>query len=84
MSRAGFASGFRSVIETHSITTTSDIQEISAMGNLAICWNRLEVQITPHSGGSARVSRGDVLTVFRRGQDSAWRIWRDANLLAAF
>jgi ketosteroid isomerase-like protein len=40
------------------------------------------VQITPQEGGATVRRAGNTLTVFRRGDDGKWRIWRDANMLA--
>ena len=50
------------------------------MGDVAVCWNYLEITATPAGQESLRRS-GNVLSVFRRGSDNQWRIWRDANLL---
>ena len=60
----------------------SNIQEITVSGDLAVCWNLLEVDITPTEGGETIERAGNTLTVFRRGTDGQWRIWRDANLMA--
>jgi uncharacterized protein (TIGR02246 family) len=69
MRRDEFAANFRAAIE------------IIINGDLAICWNLLEVSFTPVEGGETRKHAGNVLTIFRRGTDGQWRIWRDANLL---
>jgi ketosteroid isomerase-like protein len=58
------------------------VQEITISGDMAICSNLLEVSITPVEGGETRKHAGNTLTSLRRGTDSQWRIWRDANLLA--
>jgi ketosteroid isomerase-like protein len=52
------------------------------MGDVAVCWNLLEVKITPLAGGATVKRAGNTLTVLRRGADGQWRIWRDANMLA--
>ena len=52
-----------------------------ASGDLAVCWNLLEVSFTPVEGGQVRKHAGNVLTALRRESDGKWRIWRDANLL---
>jgi uncharacterized protein (TIGR02246 family) len=83
MSRADFASGFSNIVKNFRFTANPDIQEITVEGNLAVSWNRLAVEITPLAGGTAVARNGDVLTVFRRGTDGTWRIWRDANLMVA-
>jgi uncharacterized protein (TIGR02246 family) len=83
MSRADFASGFSNIVKNFRFTANPDIQQITVEGDLAVSWNRLAVEITPLAGGTAVARNGDVLTVFRRGTDGTWRIWRDANLMVA-
>jgi uncharacterized protein (TIGR02246 family) len=81
MRRDEFAAAFRAMTEVASIKCRSRVQEITVSGDLAICWNLLEVSFTPIEGGHVRKHAGNVLTAFRRGPDGQWRIWRDANLL---
>jgi uncharacterized protein (TIGR02246 family) len=81
MRRDEFAAQFRAAIEIVTIECRSNIQEITVSGDLAVCWNLLEVFFTPIEGGDTRKHAGNVLTAFRRGSDGQWRIWRDANLL---
>ena len=81
MRREEFAAQFRAAIEVVTIECRSNVQEITVNGDLAVCWNLLEVFFTPVEGGETRKHAGNVLTVFRRGTDGQWRIWRDANLL---
>ena len=63
-----------------TIQGKADVQEITVIGETAVCWNYLEISITPE-GGAPMHRAGNVLSVFRRGEDGQWRIWRDANLL---
>jgi len=81
MRRDEFAAGFRAMTEIASIKCRSRVQEITVSGDLAVCWNLLEVSFTPIEGGQVRKHAGNVLTALRRGSDGQWRIWRDANLL---
>jgi uncharacterized protein (TIGR02246 family) len=81
MRRDEFAAQFRAAIEIVTIKCRSRVQEITVSGDLALCWNLLEVSFTPIEGGHVRKHAGNVLTAFRRGPDGQWRIWRDANLL---
>jgi uncharacterized protein (TIGR02246 family) len=81
MRREEFVAQFRAAIEVVTIECRSNVQEITINGDLAVCWNLLEVSFTPVEGGEARKHAGNVLTVFRRGTDGRWRIWRDANLV---
>lgn len=81
--RDAFARGVRQLLDTHRIASGGDIQEIAVSGELAYCWNALEVTIAPLAGGEPMRRRGNVRSVFRRGDDGRWRLARDANLLAA-
>ena len=82
MGRDEFAASFRSMTGSVQLLSRSDVQEITVTGDLAVCWNRLDVNVTPMTTGTAKRFGGDTLTVFRRGADGQWRVWRDANLLA--
>jgi uncharacterized protein (TIGR02246 family) len=82
MRRQDFATGFKSMIQAVSFEARSNVQEITINGDVAVCWNLLEVNITPLSGGDTVKRAGNTLTVLRRGEDGQWRIWRDANMLA--
>jgi uncharacterized protein (TIGR02246 family) len=80
MSKAEFEQRSRSMSGKVNIEGRADVQEITVMGDTAVCWNYLEITATPD--GSPPIRRaGNVLSVFRRGDDGQWRIWRDANLL---
>jgi uncharacterized protein (TIGR02246 family) len=81
MHRKDFAAGATAMKGTVRIEGRSDVQEITVNGDTAICWNRLEVEITPLAGGVTSKRVGNTLSVLRRGADGQWRIWRDANLL---
>jgi uncharacterized protein (TIGR02246 family) len=82
MRREEFAAGFRAMMELVTLKCRSNVQEITVSGDLAVCWNLLEVSFTPVAGGETRKHAGNTLTALRRGTDGQWRIWRDANLLA--
>jgi uncharacterized protein (TIGR02246 family) len=81
MRRDEFAAGFRAMMEIATIECRSNVQEITVSGDLAVCWNLLEVSFTPIEGGETRKHAGNTFTALRRGTDGQWRIWRDANLL---
>jgi uncharacterized protein (TIGR02246 family) len=82
MWREDFVSAFNSMVGAVDIDGRSDVQEITVSGDIAVCWNLLEVRVTPAAGGETVKRAGNTLTVFRRGDDGQWRIWRDANMLA--
>ncbi len=81
MRREEFAAQFRAMIEVATLECRSTVQEITVSGDLAVCWNFLEVAFTPIEGGETRKHAGNILTAFRRGADGQWRVWRDANFL---
>jgi uncharacterized protein (TIGR02246 family) len=82
MRREDYAAGFRAMVDQVSLRIRSNPQEITITGDTAICWNLLEISITPLAGGTTIKRAGNTLTVLRRGTDGQWRIWRDANMLA--
>ena len=82
MRREDFVAGFKSMAGTVEIEGRANVQEITITGDLAVCWNLIEVKVTPLGGGATVKRAGNTLTVFRRGDDGRWRIWRDANMLA--
>ena len=82
MRRDDFVAAFKSMAGAVDIEGRSDVQEITVSGDIAVCWNLLEVRVTPAAGGTTVKRDGNTLTVFRRGDDGRWRIWRDANMLA--
>jgi len=83
MHRADFVSAFQSMIHSVHVTSHSTVQEITVKDDLALCWNYLDVDVVPILSGSTTKRAGHTLTVFRRGADGQWRVWRDANLVIA-
>ncbi len=79
--RDGFAAAFQAGLGKVRIEPKSTIQEIQVDGNLAYCWNHLQVVITPSSGGSPMRRSGYTLTVLRKEPDGRWVVFRDANML---
>lgn len=58
-----------------------DIREVIVAGRYAFVRNDLEAEITPPGGALMRL-KGPILSVFRKGEDENWRLWRDANFVA--
>jgi uncharacterized protein (TIGR02246 family) len=83
MRREEFIAASRSLAGKIRIEGQPDILEITVTGDLAICWNRLEMVMTPIGSGASMRRTGSTLSVFRRGEDRRWRLWRDANLLGS-
>ncbi|MEQ1884350.1 MAG: SgcJ/EcaC family oxidoreductase [Bryobacteraceae bacterium] len=80
--RAKFLETFQQMMPFIEMDGTSTPQEIQVSGDLAYCWNHLTVKVTPKQGGTERKRSGYTLSVFRKSPDGAWRLIRDANLLA--
>ena len=45
--RDGFVAGLKAALARVRIEATSEVQEVQMEGDLAYCWNRLEVTVTP-------------------------------------
>lgn len=59
----------------------SEIRELEIAGDWAWIRNHIEISMTPT--GSEPVRRaGYTLTIFRKGADGRWRLFRDANLVS--
>ena len=82
MTRDDFAAASRSMAGKIRFDARSEVQEITIIGDTAICVTHLEINVTPLSGGAPVKRAGNTLSVLRRGPDGQWRIWRDANMLA--
>jgi len=82
MRREDFVSAFNSMAGAVEIDGRSAVQEITVSGNIAVCWNLLEVKVTPRAGDATMKRAGNTLTVLRRDDAGQWRIWRDAHMLA--
>ena len=79
--RQEFGQGLATLLETHRIESSGEIQELAISGDLACCWTHLTVSITPRTGGASNQRRGSTLSVLRRQPDGRWVVSRDANLL---
>ena len=79
--RSTFEKGLRSLLKTHRIDSSGEVQECVVAGDLAYCWSVLTVRVTPLSGGDANVRSGSVLSIFRKQTNGSWQLVRDANLL---
>jgi uncharacterized protein (TIGR02246 family) len=82
MRREDFIEKFKSMAGAVEVDARSNVQELTVNGDIAVCWNLIEVKVTPLAGGSTIKRAGNTLTVFHRGSDGQWRLWRDANMLA--
>jgi uncharacterized protein (TIGR02246 family) len=65
------------------IDGAAEVREVQVIGEVAYIRNYLKIAMTPAGGQTAR-REGWTLTILRKGQDGAWRLSRDANLLPPF
>jgi uncharacterized protein (TIGR02246 family) len=80
--RSAFEKGLRSVLATHRIESSGEVQEVEVSGNLAYSWTKLTVRVVPQSGGDAVVRTGNAISVLHKKPDGAWVLVRDANMLS--
>jgi len=80
--RDAFAASFANWQGKFSLETECEVQEIQVSGDLAYCWTKLLVTMTPVDGGAENRRSGHTLTVLCKNADNQWQIFRDANLLA--
>jgi uncharacterized protein (TIGR02246 family) len=83
MRKAGFAAASRAQAEKDApkFDGTSEIQEITVLGDWAFMWTRLSVVVTPPGGGPSVTRAGHTLSVLKK-HNGKWVLARDANLLA--
>jgi uncharacterized protein (TIGR02246 family) len=80
--RDTFEKGLRTLLASHRIESTGDVQEAAVSGDMAYCWSILNVAVTPLAGGGTVRRSGSALSILRKQPGGNWVIIRDANLLA--
>ncbi len=78
--KAAFAASLAS-LKWFDIQARSEIEEIEILGDWAWMWTRLTVTMTPENGGPPVERAGNTLSILNR-RAGAWKIARDANMLA--
>jgi uncharacterized protein (TIGR02246 family) len=83
--RDAFEKSLRSVLATHAIESSSEIEEVVVAGqsDFAYSRTRLSVTITSKHGNLPMARTGTTLSIWRKCDDGKWRLSRDANLLGA-
>jgi uncharacterized protein (TIGR02246 family) len=81
--REAFAAASRAMQGKFRIEGKSDIQEIQISGDLAYCWNRLSVSVSPVPSGTPVRRSGYTLTILRKQPAGNWVVTRDANMVIA-
>lgn len=70
-----------SALKDVTIDAQSEIQELKVLGDWAYMWTELTVVMTPKNGGQGMKRAGNTLSILQK-QNGAWRLVRDANMLA--
>jgi uncharacterized protein (TIGR02246 family) len=81
--RDSFGQALRTMLATHAIESSSEIDEITVCGDFAYCRSRLTVTVTSKHGQTPMQRSGHTLSILRRGEDGTWLLVRDANMLEA-
>ncbi len=58
----------------------STVREVEIMGDFAYVRQDLSIEMTPKGGAQMRLA-GPTLSIFRKGADGRWRLYRDANFV---
>jgi len=77
--KAAFASS-QAAMEQFDFNATSEVQEVTVLGDWAYIWTQLSVVMTPKGGGEAVRRSGPTLSIFRK-ESGRWLLARDANML---
>ena len=82
MRKAGFAAAARAQTgnDAPQFDGTSEIQEITIVGDWAFMWAKLTVIATPSGGGPSVKRAGHTLSVLNK-HNGKWVLARDANML---
>ncbi len=78
--KAAFAESLNA-LHVATIDASSEIEEIKVLGDWAYMWSKLTVVMTPKNGGKSLKREGNTLSILQK-QNGAWRLVRDANMLA--
>ena len=78
--KAAFASS-QAAMEQFDFNATSEVQEVTVLGDWAYIWTQLSVVMTPKGGGEAVKRSGPTLSIFRK-ESGRWLLARDANMLS--
>ncbi len=70
----------RVMLHTHHVDPEGEVLEVSVHGDFAYTRTRLEITINGPEGEHHR--SGTTLSILRKGADGAWRLSRDANMVA--
>ncbi len=67
--------------DARKVEGTSEIQEITVLGEWAFMWTKLTVVVTPSASCPSTIRAGHTLSVLKK-HHGKWVLVRDANMLA--
>lgn len=80
--KAAFEVALRGMLATHSVGSSSEIDEVCVAGDMAYCRTRLSVTAMSTHGATPVQRNGHTLSILRKDASGTWRVARDADLLA--
>lgn len=78
--RDEFLAGFKQLADM-DFDSNSEILEVEVFGDYAFSRVRIDISIQPPNGDGIK-KQARTLTLYKRGDDGRWRLYRDANLPA--
>jgi len=79
--RDEFERALRLTLADSAIDSTSEIDEICVVGDIAYCRSRLAVTITSRHGKAPVKRSSHALSIFRKDDGGQWLLTRDANMM---
>jgi uncharacterized protein (TIGR02246 family) len=76
-----FGQAMRTMLANHAVESTSEIDEIEVVGDMAYCRTRLSVTMISKHGETPMQRTGHSLSILRKGANGEWLLTRDANML---
>lgn len=81
--REGFIANFAAALEQLKFTCSSELEEVSIVGDVAYARSRDSLTFAPRAGGAQARLAGHRLTIYRRNADGHWLLARDAHTLSS-
>jgi len=77
--KSAFPAGFTQAHQQFDLRCTSELDEVTVVGEWAFSRATDSLWLMPRNGGEVVVMAGHRLTVYRKGGDGRWRYARDAH-----
>jgi uncharacterized protein (TIGR02246 family) len=80
--RDGFSANFSAAHQQLRIRCSSELEEVSVIGEVAYTWSRDTLSVTPRAGGDVTQLAGHRITIYRKQPNGRWLLARDAHTLS--